>query len=1158
MTVADLLFRLRELDIELRAESGKLVVNAPKGALSPELGDELRRRKAEILGFLELAEAGAVAPTNIPRAELLEAEDGALIGPASFGQGRLFYLDQLEPGLAVYNVTVAFELRGAVTEQQLRAALNKLTQRHSVLRSTLELRDGEVVLRIPAEFELPLLHKDLTALEPEPRERELRALLSEEARRPFDLTRGPLIRALHVQTDSAESVLALAAHHVLTDGWSQELMEAELLALLNGEDASLEPLAIQYVDYAAWQRAAEESPSALQHWTAALAAPRPVLELPSTRVRPAMAPTEGSTSRLPLPAALIESLAAVGKKHESTLFMVLLSAYAVLLHRLTGQSDFIIGTPVANREHADTLKLQGFFANTVAIRIDTAGNPSFLDVLRRTRESCIKAFAHQSVPFERLVELLQVERDLSRSPIFQTIFAFEDAESAKRVATSGAVRIVGRETISAEVARTDLSLWVSAHPEGLLATAEYPTALFDSQEIGRLLQQFATLLRAIPSRADIPIARLPLLEAEEQQRILRDFNATAQTPPPYNFASELFSAQAALTPNAVAARHGARAWTYAELDQRANQLAHTLAANGVGAFALVGVFLPRSLDMLACLHAIWRVGAAYVPIDPEYPVDRIAHMVEDSAARLVISNNDLRTSLPESCAVLLLDREAATIDAQPTAPPTAPAGDGSSAAYVIYTSGSTGKPKGVAVPHRAFLNFIASMRRYPGIQAEDILVAVTTLSFDIAGLELHLPLAVGATVVIASADQSADGAELLQLLRQSNATFMQATPSTWRLLLNAGFAPARSFKILCGGEAFPADLAAQLTSLSDQVFNMYGPTETTVWSTVDKLEHGQPLTIGKPIDNTEIYILDALGEPQPVAVPGELVIGGLGVALGYLNRPELTQERFIPDPFSARPGATMYKTGDLASFRDDGRIVYHRRLDHQVKVRGYRIELGEIETVLAAYESIKNCAVIVREDQPGDTRLCAYYAVTGLSPTASDLRKHLRQKLPDYMLPQHFTELPSLPLTPAGKIDKKGLPAPQGVVHTKEQRLPNTPAERLIASVWKEVLKLEQVSASDNFFELGGHSLLSMVVIGQLQKQTGIRIPPRELLLSSLEQLAGMIASAPGLEADTTGKTSAPEPVQPSHPTRTHAEPQSPNKESRGLLSRLKGKLFGG
>lgn len=1156
MTVANLLFRLRALDIELRAESGRLVVNAPKGALSAELSDELRRRKGEIITFLELAEAGAGAPLNIPRAELLTAEDGARIGPASFGQGRLFYLDQLEPGLAVYNVTVAFHLRGAVSEERLRSALSKLTQRQAVLRTTLELRDGEVVQRVANEIAIPLVLKDLTALAPAPREQELRAALEEEARRPFDLTRGPLLRALHVQTEAQASVLAIAAHHVITDGWSQELMDSELLALLNEQEGALEPLPIEYVDYAAWQRAAEESPAALQHWTSALAAPRPVLELPTTRVRPAMAPTEGSTSRLPLPAELIEELAGVGRKHQSTLFMVLLSAYAVLLNRHTGQTDFIVGTPVANREHKDTLKLHGFFANTVAIRIDTSGDPSFLDVLRRTRESCVKAFAYQSVPFERLVELLQVERDLSRSPIFQTIFAFEDAESAKRVEGAGPIRIVDRETISAEVARTDLSLWVSAQANGLLATAEYPTALFDAVEIERLLKQFATLLRAIPAQVDTPIARLPLLEAEEQQRILRGFNDTAQTPPNHSFASELFAAQAARTPNAVAARHGTKAFSYAELDQRANQLAHLLVANGVGAGALVGVFLQRSLDMLACLHAIWRVGAAYVPIDPEYPVDRIAHMVEDSAARLVITNDELRSSLPETCTVLLLDRETASIEAQPTAPPTAPAGDGSTAAYVIYTSGSTGKPKGVAVPHRAFLNFIASMRRYPGIQADDILVAVTTLSFDIAGLELHLPLAVGATVVIASADQAADGVELLQLLQRSNATFMQATPSTWRLLLNAGFAPARSFKILCGGEAFPADLAAQLTSLSDQVFNMYGPTETTVWSTVDKLEHGQPLTIGKPIDNTEIYILDALGQPQPVGVPGELIIGGLGVALGYLNRPELTQERFIPDPFSTRPGATMYRTGDLAAFRDDGRIVYHRRLDHQVKVRGYRIELGEIETVLAAHEAIKNCAVVVREDKPGDARLCAYYAVTGLSPTASDLRKHLRQKLPDYMLPQHFTELPSLPLTPAGKIDKKGLPAPQGVVHTKEQRKPSTPAELLIANVWKDVLKLEEVSATDNFFELGGHSLLSMVVIAQLQKQTGIRVPPRELLLSSLEQLASLIGSAPGLEAVGTEKTATPGPVQPSAPERTAPEPQG-LKESRGLLSRLKGKLFG-
>jgi amino acid adenylation domain-containing protein len=1159
MSIADLLARLRRHDIELRADGERLVVNAPKGAMTDELADEVRRHKPDLLAFLRLAEGSDRAAGEIPRSAHVTLADGTVVAPASFGQRRLFYLDQLDPGVPVYNVPVSWHLGGACTADTMKRAFDRLVDRHASLRTTLVLGEGgAVVQHVSPRVEAPFAALDLSSEPDEARDAALGAALTEEARRGFDLSRGPLVRALFVTLAPELHVLLVTAHHGVTDGWSRDLLEDDLLALLSDQDATLPDAAVQYVDYAAWQVATPERPAALSHWRTSLVAPLPVLELPTTAARQSVASNEGATRSIRLPGELVSSLKAVGRRAEATTFMVLLAAYAAWLARRTGQEDLVIGTPVANREHAETLGIVGFFANTLALRLDLSGDPTFLELVRRTRDVTVRALEHQEIPFERLVELLSLPRDESRSPVFQTIFAFEDAEpraSVARGAAGGepAIRVLARDTVHAKVARTDLSAWIAAAGDDLSVTFEYPTALFDDATAQRMLAELAELVGSAAREPERTLSSLRLLP-DAELAALDAVNRTACAPPEAATALSLFRKQVARVPEHLAVRAGEAALTYAALDERVDQLARLLVDLGVVRGDLVGVFLRRGVDMVAALHAIWAVGAAYVPLDPEYPADRLTHMVTDSQARVVVTTAALAPKVPAG--PTLLDLDTVAPPTRQDGPPLEVTVDGEDRAYVIYTSGSTGLPKGVAVPHRAFVNFLGAMAKHPGLSSEDVLVAVITLSFDIAGLELHLPLSVGATVVLASAEEAADGQALARLVQNVGGTFLQATPSTWRLLLAAGFSPRRDFTILCGGEAFPADLASALAAISDRVFNMYGPTETTVWSTVDRVVAGEPVTIGRPIDNTTVYVLDAHGGRQPIGVPGELVIGGRGVALGYLDRSELTAARFVADdvsgPLAADQSSRLYRTGDLCSFLPDGRLVYHRRLDHQVKVRGYRIELGEIEAVLGAHPLVSACVVIVREDQPGDARIVAYYVAGDAPPTATDLRKHLRSKLPEFMIPQTFVDLPALPLTPAGKVDRKALPQPRSSAAPKPQRQPESPAERLVAEVWSNALKVGSFSATDNFFDVGGHSLLSMQVTAELERRTGHRFSPRDLLRSSLEQLAAALP-----RAEARAAVSPAPPAASTKPAPRPAAPAPAERDGGSLLTRLKGKLFG-
>jgi amino acid adenylation domain-containing protein len=1021
----------------------------------------------------------------------------------------LWYLDQLEPNAPIYTVRSAYRLTGELNDAALHASLNAVVARHEALQTTFPMRNGvPVQVVIPfREIDLPL--NDLTGFPSDRRQVELSRVLDAEASRHFDLAKGPLLRARLVRCDSEEHILFLVAHHTVIDGWSLSILRRELVsryeATVAGRSDGLPDLAIQYADYAVWQREwlqGERLERLLDYWRQQLGGTLARLEMPTDRPRPAIQSYRGTSQAFVIPGELVHRLTALGQSEGSTLFMVLLAAAVTLISRYSGQDEVVFGSPVANREYPELEALVGLFVNVLVLRTSTRNAGSFRALLREVRDVCLGAYGHQEMPFERLVQDLRPERDLSRTPLFQVLFAYQD--------TSGDPDEMGGVTWAPvqwhpPVARTDLAFWLEATRGGVTGALEYSTDLFDETTIARFLGHFQNLLGGITADPDCGLHELPLLAPDERHQLLEEWNATERGFPDRPV-HELVAQQARRTPDATAVVFEGETLTYRELDQQANQLAHLLRQLGVEPTTRVGIMLGRSSEMVAALLAVLKSGAAYLPLDPEYPDERLSFMMEDAQLSAVISETSLLERIgTRTPHVICLDRERANIQQQArTAPDAEVSAD--DLAYVIYTSGSTGRPKGVEVRHRGLANFLTSMRREPGLGPDDVLLAVTTLSFDIAVLELLLPLIVGAPTVIASSEVAEDGARLAELLDQSGATVMQATPATWRLLLAAGWKGSDSLRILCGGEALAPELAGELINRSAALWNMYGPTETTVWSTCCRVVNpSSPISIGRPIGNTTLYVLDRAMQPVPVGVPGELFIGGAGLARGYWKRPELTAERFVRDPFSNDPDGVLYRTGDWVKYHADGRIEYVRRIDNQVKVRGYRIELGEIEAGLREHAWVAEAVVTVRSYGPADQRLVGYVVpVPGSQePTGTELRTLLRERLPAYMVPAMFVTLEEFPLTPNGKIDRKALPEP-GLLGGPSTEVvpPQTPMEMTIAKIWRAALGVEQLGVTDNFFDLGGHSLLSMQVIARIQEAVGVRLGARDMVLQTLGQIA--------------------------------------------------------
>ncbi len=1032
--------------------------------------------------------------------------------PLSFPQERLWFLNQFDATSPWYNICRAVHIKGKLDRNALQRALDDLVARHEPLRTVFRWIDDSPVQEVLAKFGLTIKTIDLTHLQGIRQEEEVWRLLRADSRCPFDLSSDLPIRAAVLQCSEEEYWLLLVMHHIATDGWSMGILFRELSDLYesysSGNPCRLLELPVQYTDFAQWQREwlrGEALEKDIAYWKGRLAGASPVLAFPTDHPRPERQSLTGSSEPVFLSASLTDSLRILSRRSGVSLFMTLLAALQVLLHRYTGETDLCIGTAVANRPKVELEPLIGFFVNTLVLRNDLSGEPTFRELLQRVRVMTLGAFAHQDLPFEKLVEAIQPERSLKHSPLFQMMFILNNTPRKS-------LRLAGTATedfkIDNGTAKYDLTLSLSDAGPNLKGHLEYSTELFEPETIRRMLGHYQMLLEAVVQNPDRPISTMPILTEDERQRILVEWNDTRQEHP-LGCIHEIFEAQVERTPDAVAVVDEDARMTYTELNRRANQLAHHLMSLGVGPETLVGVCLERSAHAIIALLGIMKAGAAYLPLDPSFPTERLAFMIEDSGADILITQAGFvgRSPVPAP-RVLCIDRDSLAI-ARESTENLSRSVNSQNLAYTIYTSGSTGKPKGVEVTHQNVVNLLCAMSNKPGLRASDRLLAVTTFAFDIAALELFLPLMVGAQVILASKEATTDGNLLLKLASNSEATAMQATPATWRLLLEAGWKGKPTLKILCGGEALPRELADELVCCGE-VWNMYGPTETTIWSATSKVEAGTgPVTIGSPIQNTQFYVLDKKNQPLPIGVPGELYIGGEGVTRGYRNRPELTAEKFISNPFRTQAADRLYKTGDLVRWCSDGNIEFLGRLDDQVKIRGFRIELGEIESVLAKHPAVKSAAVAVREQQPGDKRLVAYATLRESSPPKlEDLRSFLKTKLPEYMLPWKFEFLATLPLTPSGKLDRKALPTPESASREKSREYvaPRTDLEKKLERIWAEVLKLDRVSIHDNFFELGGHSLIVAQAVSRVRKLINCDVPMRIFFeTSSLAELAQVV-----------------------------------------------------
>ncbi len=1011
--------------------------------------------------------------------------------PLSFAQQRLWFLNHFEPESPEYNIPQALRITGEMDPAVMQRALREVVRRHETLRTTFRSEEGtpaQVIAQV-VDMEVPFLDVRERVANPAEVWNEALRMAAADAKEPFDLTLGPLMRTRLYRTGLREHLLYYNVHHIAYDGWSQGIFARELAAVHDafaaGQPSPLAELPVQYLDFALWQREwlqGEVLSSQLAYWRRQLASVPP-LEMPTDRPRPAVRTHNGAAISLGFDQVLAADLKALAQREGSTMFIVLNAAYKALLHHWTTQEDIAVGTLIANRRRPELEGMIGFFANTLVLRTDLSGDPTFRELLAREREVSLDGHAHQDLPFEKLVEELNPPRDMARTPLFQVmLILLNNPGEAMDLPGLKLVPV----PIDSRTSKMEMTLYLTETPAGVDGFVEYNSDLFDRATLERFAGHFRTLLATVAASPELHLSELPLLSVSERRRLLVDWNAT-QIEVPETTLHGLIEERVREAPDAPAVEMEGTVLNYRELDRRANRLARYLRRLGVGPETLVGVAMERSLEMLVSVLAVLKSGGAYVPLDPEYPQERLAHMLEDSALPVLLTQERLLDRLPKSAArAIVVDRDRAVIDAF-GAEPLDGGAHPANLAYVIYTSGSTGKPKGVQITHASVVNFLLSMSRKPGLTRSDVLLAVTTLSFDIAGLELYLPLIVGASVVLVSRDTSQAGEQLAELIDRRGITAMQATPATWRLLLGAGWLGNRKIKILCGGEALPRDLANQILGACSSLWNVYGPTEATIWSTLDEVGQEGSITIGRPLENTEIYLLSRRLNPVPLGVPGELLIGGAGLARGYRGRPDLTAERFIPNPFgelTGETGARLYRTGDLARRLPDGRVEFLGRIDHQVKVRGFRIELGDIEAALAGHPDLAQAVVVAREDTPGSKRLAAYVVTASgaTKPVVTDLRAYLKEKLPEYMIPALFTFLDALPLTPNGKVDRRALPAPDKNAAAREYVPPNDDKEKFFCELWQELLGLPRVGANDDFFELGGDSLLVIRVVTKANK----------------------------------------------------------------------------
>ncbi|CAK15987.1 non-ribosomal peptide synthetase [Pseudomonas entomophila] len=1064
--------------------------------------------------------AQALAPQDDVRLSEIPLVPRGASQPLSFAQERQWFLWQLEPGSAAYHIPMALRLRGTLDIAALERSFATLVERHESLRTRFVTEEGQVRQVIDAASPLTL-SLDLSLLG-NPDEQALRAVVEEETRQLFDLEQGPLLRLRLLRLAEQEHVLVMTQHHIVSDGWSMQRLVEELVALYDafsqGQAAQLPALPIQYLDYAVWQRqwlAEGEQARQLAYWTAKLGGEQPVLELPTDRPRPAAQSYRGARHALHLAPALADGLRQLAQREQVTLFMLLLASFQALLHRYSGQADIRVGVPIANRTRLETEGVVGFFVNTQVLKAEVDGQASFQALLAQVRQAALEAQAHQDLPFEQLVEALQPERSLSHSPLFQVMFNHQRVAAAMAAPHGLQVEALGWDSHSTQF---DLSLNTFEGEQGLSASLVYATDLFDAASIERLGAHWQQLLQGLVADVQAPLGQLTLLAPAEREQALHGWNATGRD---YDLALSVpqrFEAQVAATPQAPALMFAGQQLSYAELNARANRLARELVAQGATADALVGIAVERSVEMVVGLLAILKAGAAYVPLDPEYPRERLAYMIEDSGIELLLTQAHLLAELPlgEGVRSLVLDQPDAWL-----------AGHGDSnlglvpapqqLAYVIYTSGSTGTPKGAGNRHDALVNRLCWMQEAYGLTAADNVLQKTPFSFDVSVWEFFWPLITGARLVVAAPGAHRDPGQLIALIETEQVSTLHFVPSMLQAFLqDPQVTRCTSLRrIVCSGEALPVDAQQQVLARLpwNGLYNLYGPTEAAIdvthWTCREEGRDSVP--IGVPIANLATYILDAELAPVPVGVAGELYLGGVGLARGYHRRPALTAERFVASPFG---GERLYRTGDLARYRADGVIEYAGRIDHQVKIRGLRIELGEIEARLLEQGQLREAVVIACDGRNGK-QLVAYVVPAGSEvPSASQLGAHLLEQLPDYMVPAQFIVLERMPLSPNGKLDRKALPAPEPVAPSTDYEAPATAAEQVLATIWQGLLGLEQIGRQDNFFGLGGDSIISIQMVGRARQQ-GLNLTPRDVFKhQTIAALAAVASTQQALSID--------------------------------------------
>lgn len=1018
--------------------------------------------------------------------------------PATSEQKQFWLINRMQPQNTAYNICETFLADGPLNVLVLEKSINCIIARNSIFRTYFTLEQEGLIQNISDELLLKIKYEDLRKARKAEGVKCTDPFIQEAKKRPFDLAVGPLIRVQVLRLKKLEYMIIIVIHHIIFDLETKILFAKELSiiyeALSKNEQPNINSTVRQYFEYAVWQelwKKSDERKQISNYWKQQLEGTSGLLQFPYDHKRPNIQSLRGSAYPIKFNQKLYENLEYYCKQNMTSIYLVMLAAYIALIYRYTGQKDIVIGIPLTNRRQENHKTMMGCFINTIPLAIFINDNISFKQLLNQIRKAMLGAHRNQKIPFEAILQDVQPIRKSGYNPLYQVGFTFESPMPLK-------LKGIKAKPVWVHSGGAQLDLFaVFWHHNGSLnGYFEYDVDIFKKWKIKNFAQNYEKTLTSVIENSQNAICSIPIISDIEKEELFRTLNETNVVFDASDGIHMLFEKQAKKTPKCVSVKYEEKTLTYQELDSKSNQLANYLVELGVGPDALVGIYMDRCIDMLVALLGVLKAGGAYVPLDPDFPIQRITYMIDHSKPTVILTQEILHDDLPVCDAhKICLEKKWDKI-AQYSNKGLGIKIDPQNLAYVMYTSGSTGMPKGVQIPHEALVNFMGSMAREPGIDPKDVLLAVTTLSFDISVLELFLPLLVGAKVVIANRTVATDGVLLSEMIKKEKITFMQATPTTWRLLFSAGWSMDRSFKVLCGGEPLPKDLANDLIQKAGGVWNMYGPTETTIWSTCYHLtDVDQKILIGKPIANTRIYLLDKQMNPVPLGVQGELYIGGAGLARGYLNQPKLTMERFIKDPFCDETDARMYKTGDWCRYLEDGNIEFYNRIDHQVKVHGFRIELGEIENALNHHPAVQEAAAAVLDGNNGNKRLIGYIVPINRAPSIETLRDYLQEKLPYYMVPSIYVALEKMPLTPNAKIDRKALPEPDISRPDLDEAYvaPANEHEKKMAEIWRSALNIERIGIHDNFFVLGGDSLLVVRTVTKIQEEFSIDIRAAKL-----------------------------------------------------------------